>query len=155
MKDIEQVVDDLQAFLDSKLNAELLAIDAEKADGIVLKPVDTKAYFLHSFDSRATNYDPFIGISVGNIESQAVGPATADTLPIAIFLVLSDQNADKPFNRLFRYQRAIKTIALRHFAKISGSDKFKVVSLVPVPLQLLDSSDTFKMIGVEVTVTIA
>lgn len=155
MKDIEQVVDDLQAFLDAKLNTELLAIDAEKADGIVLKPVDTKAYFPHSFDSRATNYDPFITLRVGNIESQAIGPATADTLPIAVLLILSDQNADNPFKRLLRYQRAIKTLVLRHFAKISGSDKFKVVSLVVVPLQLLDSSDTFKMIGVELTVTIA
>lgn len=161
-KDIEIVLDDVEKFFKANLNAELLAIDAEKApldvaagrDLIVLKPVPDGAYFNQTLDDRASNFDPFILLQAGEIESQPIGPATADNIPIGVFLALVDQNTEQIDRRVWRYQRALKTLVTRNFARISGSDKFKVTSLVPVSLQLIGSSAPHKLIGIDIRVTI-
>lgn len=160
-KDIEIVLDDLEKFWKANLNTELAAIDAEKAPidtaagrSITLKPLDSAAHFQQSLDDRATNFDPFMLLQVGVIESQPIGPASADEVPIGCFIALVDQNTEHLIRRILRYQRALKTLATKNFADISGSDKFKVISMVPISFQLQGTSAPHKLIGIDIRVTI-
>ena len=153
--DFEQLLDSVQSILSSKLSAKLTAITAEKGDSIVLPPVKSEAYFLQSLDEAAVNFDPFIAYGIENIESVSLGSHTAEKIFISVVIVLSD-NGRKDINRImFRYSRALKEIFEENWQIHNSSSKINVSRSTVVPFSALDSSATYKAIGIELELNLS
>lgn len=150
-RDLENILDDIETLLKAQYNTKLTAIDTEKADGITLAPVATGAYFMQTLNNTVANFNPFIFYGVEQIEPRdGIGPATASRYLFNIVLALADGGNDPDYaRRLFRYSRALQEVFEENFAKISHSSKFRIETLEPVPLKLINSSQPYRAVGVK------
>lgn len=155
--DIELFLSDVETYLKANLNTKLTAINAEKADSITLKPVDDAAYFCQSLNDSVTNYNPFVYYGVDSIESNGIGPATSNGYKVEVAIVVSDQGESLDVNKriMFRYHRALTELFQEGYASVARGVKIKVQSLVPISVQLMNSSAEARAIGVTLDFTLA
>lgn len=147
--DVETVIKNIELTLKEKLNNKLLEIDAEKADGITLRPVDPKAFIIQSLDEFPVNYDPALFLGIESINTVGEYSATAKTIRIEVSAILSDPQDGTIFSRLFRYQRAMEETFLESYFTIKNMrEKVRVTSLEPVAFKVQNSTTEFKAIGV-------
>ena len=152
--DFEEILDSVKSIVSDKFNAKLTSITTEKGDSLILPPVDANAYFLQSLDEAAANFDPFIAYGIENIESTSLGPHTAERITMSVVIVLAD-NGRNDINRImFRYSRALKEIFEENWQIHNSSSKINVNRSTVVPFEALDSSATYKAIGIEIEVTL-
>jgi hypothetical protein len=154
--DIEDLLSDIEQVLSTHLTLKLSQIDAEKNDGIILRPVDSRAYFLQELNSRVANFNPFILYGVSNIEARPNLGGTAGVFTINASLVLADHGNDLSIvKRMLRYSRALKECVEENFLLMKNSVKLEVQSLVPVEFQKLNSSENYRVVGIDITATLA
>lgn len=154
--DLEAICDDIQAILEENLNDKIEEIDNEKGDDIKLKPVNSEAYFFQTLDERVANYDPFILYGLDDMNAEGIGPATAEKPIINVVLSLVDNGQVGSIGkRVLRYQRAIKETLQDHWDQSGQSMKFRVTGLVPVEYRMLNSSNTYRAIGVTIETELA
>jgi len=149
MIDTEQILYGMDAALKTRLNAEIGLINTEKADAVVLLPVDNAAIFVQQLNDKTINYDPYIihGISAEAITS--AGRSSASRTSLFIVLAISSQNVDNIPKRLLRYSRAIKQVVLKEF------DTFKpdLTGTGPITFQDSNTGNFHKGIGLEFEIT--
>jgi hypothetical protein len=154
--DIESLLFDIESVLSSKLNAKLSQISADKSDGITLRPVDNRAYFLQELNSRSANFNPFILYGVTSIESRPHLAGSAAILTVSVTLVLADHGNDTSIvKRMLRYSRALKETIQENFLLQKNSVNMEVHSLIPVEFQKLNSSENYRAVGIDIVVTLA
>lgn len=147
--DVETVLKNIELSLKEKLNGKILAIDAEKADGIVLRPVDDSAYIIQSLDEFTDNFDPALYLGIESINTVGEYSGTAKTIRVEASVIVADPQDGTIFSRLFRYQRALEETFLENYFTIKNMrEKVKVTSLEPVAFRVQNSTSELKAIGV-------
>ena len=153
--DFEEILDSVKTIMVDNFNTKLSAITTDKGDSIVLPTVSNSAYFLQSLDESIANFDPFVAYGMEDIESVSLGPHTAEKMFISVVVVLAD-NGRNDINRImFRYSRALKEIFEENWQIHESSTKINVNRSTVVPFESLDSSATYKAIGIEIEVNLA
>jgi hypothetical protein len=154
--DLERFLEDIEAILVDQLNDKLVQIDTEKADDIILKPVDDGAYFLQELNSRVANYDPFVVYSIESMEPISTLGGTASKVTVSIVLIIADNGQDIAITkRILRYSRALKEVIEENFALDENGINLEVQSLVPVEFQRLNTSENYRAVGINVIGTLA
>lgn len=155
--DLEYIVSDLKALLVANLNTKIAAIQTEKNDGMVLKTVDSNAFFIQDMNSaKALVYDPFIYLGVEDVKTNGLGPVTLKEYSIPVILVLADNGQDREIaNRLYRYWRSLEETFEDGYHLLESSLKLNISSLVPISWRDENSSSTYRAVGVMVTAAIA
>ena len=160
--DIEDVLDDVETLLKSKLNDAITAIETEKAEKnkTLLTPLElisNEGYFRQTWSDKILNQSPAIFYGLENIETTSGGTATAEKLTLFIECVVVDSGMDGDVHRrINRYSRAIKEVLENSFDYLSFASKIKVESLRPTAFKLdVDSSEEIKVGGVSVSLNIA
>ena len=152
--DFESIIDSVKLIIVNNFNTKLTAITAEKGDSIVLPPVFASAYFLQSLDESAANFDPFIVYGIEDIKSESIGPKTSEDIFISVVIVLAD-NGKNDINRImFRYSRALKEIFEENWQIHDSSTKININRSTVVPFESLDSSASYKAIGIEIKINV-
>lgn len=154
-RDFESILDSVKTILVDNFNTKLTEISTEKNDNITLPPIDSNAYFLQSLDESIANFDPFIAYGIEDIETTSIGPRSADRLLISIVIVLADNGRDNINRIMFRYSKALKQIFEDNWQLVESSTKINISSSTVVPFRSLDSSATYKAVGIEIETTIA
>jgi hypothetical protein len=155
--DIENLLTDLAAIAKTNLNTKIAAITAEKNDDIVLKTIDSGAYFFQSLaKNRAASYPVFLFYGMDDPTADGIGPGTAETVNIFFLVVLQDTAEEEVYmTRLLRYSRALKEIFEENYATIRRVSRILVSNLAPVSFEIENVSGTFKAVGVKVRATLA
>lgn len=155
--DIEEVLGDIETFLKANLNTEITNLNTEKADSITLATVSSSAYFMQSLNNEIVNHNPFIFYGISQVQSRSIGSATAKTYNIQVVLVIIDGQQVDIGKRLLRYSRVLSDLFERSWDRITkiGIGKFQVTSLEPIAFQLVNSSDAYRAVGVELSFTMA
>ena len=154
--DLESLFGDIESLLNTNLNAKITAINAEKSDAVVLKSVGAAAYFLQEINGKQINFNPFILYGLEASTSQSVHGHSVEEVIISVIIVLSDQGEDIAIsNRMLRYRRCLKEVFEDNFQLISNSNMIKIQSLVPVSFQGLNSSESYRAVGVNIKTSIS
>lgn len=153
--DFEEILESVKTLIVNKFNTKLLAIEADKNDGITLPPVNANAYFLQSLDESIANFDPFIAYGVSNIDAVSLGPQSSEKIFIEVVIILADNGRNDINKIMFRYSRALKEIFEENWQIHDSSTKINVNRSTVVPYEALDSSATYKAIGIEIEVNLA
>jgi hypothetical protein len=149
--DLEAVCVAIEAFMKQQLNAKIAALNTEKGDSITLSDVPDTAYYFSSFGSEMGNFDPCILYGVKNIEViDSQGGAAIEKNTVQIYVIKADNGNDKLIaRRMLRYQRALKEIFQEKWNSVLGSLHFKIFSLAPDALPLLNRDYPDQLIGIE------
>lgn len=159
--DIEDLVQDIEDLLKSKLNAKVAAIEAEKvARGRVASSpaaVASDAYFQYGWNDTSLNKSPAVGIFVARSEGAGEGPFTKITHVLEVGVVLSGTQNDKTAKqKAMRYARALKEVFEENWGKLNSCvTREKIETIGPIDFTLnQDSSDECKIAGVSITATL-
>ena len=148
--DVEQLITDVQTYLTTNLNTSIGALNTEKSDSITLATVDSSAYFFQTLNDSIANYNPFVFVSLDDMQSVSEGGFTLKTLTMSVVIVVSDRGQDLQIGfRMLRYSRVLEELFGRGWAKIRQDARFKVTSLVPVSFKFINSADPYRAVGVE------
>lgn len=155
--DIESVLGDIKTFLLANLNTQISALNTEKNDGITLKTVNSGAYHLQFLEDRVDLADPTLlyGESDEPIVN-SIGPGTAITYFVGVWLVLADSGADPTIvTRLFRYRRALKDVFKAYWDAFAKEHKMKITMSSPTPaFKDMETGYSGRLIGVKISLTI-
>ncbi len=153
--DVESLITDIETLLKNNLNTKLSAIDTEKNDSIVLKQVNSSAYFW-DLNSSAVNYDPAILIVESDNESEGLGPATKQVITLNVTIIVADKYTDLFIvKRMHRYRRALREVIETNFQRLRGCDNLKIQSLPVISLDDGDGAMSFKAIGINIISSIS
>ena len=148
--DVESLMRDIESFLKAKFNPQLLVIDAEKADGLTLAPLDTAAYFWNWMGDQVANYNPFIFYGIDSEEPASIGPGTVRVFTIQVFVVLTDsQNDPEIMKRMYRYQRALFQIFEKDWSTVGRGVNFEITGLLPLVFSLFQTQNMHRGIGIQ------
>lgn len=148
-QDLEFTLDKILETLKAKINPKLLEIDADKNDGIVLKPVDDIAYMFQSLDDNVTNFDPSIYYGIEACPTEGIHGAVNKSPRVEITFILADSQDKEIHKRLLRYQRCLEEIFTDEIHPIIGTkDKIKLTSLEPITFKAQNATTESKAIGV-------
>ncbi len=153
--DFEDILESVKQIIVNNFNTKLTALTTDKGDGIVLPPVNANAYFLQSLDESIANFDPFITYGLEDIESVSLGPKTSEKFFISVVIVLSDRGRTDINKIMFRYSRALKEIFEENWQINDYGSKINVTRSTVVPFEALDSSASYKAVGIEIEINIA
>lgn len=154
--DVETFFADLETFMKANLNTKIAAINTEKSDSITLATVADEAYFFQSLDERVANYNPiiFYGLT-SDVESDGIGPYTSKKLKVNVTIIVNDQNLASLGKRYLRYNRALEEIFLENWDRaVNNGIKLKVTSPVLIDFTLLNDSQPYRVVGVELEANI-
>lgn len=154
--DLEALLADVEALLKTKLNDKLDAIATDKNDGITCPHIDaTLGYIQQSLDARVMNLAQFVFYGVENITTIAIKGGSANQYTLDILVLVSDDGGDKDkLKKLLRYQRALKEIFEENYGAFP-SGQMTVTSGIPQDIKLIDSSNSYRVIGIFVEIAIA
>lgn len=157
-QDIEAVLQGVATFLTGNLNSQISTLNAEKNDGITLKPVPVTSYHFQYPGDRTDLGDPFLIYEEAEdpvIQNQ--GGLFATVHYVGIHIVLADNGTDPNIvTKLFRYRRVLKDLVIANWATIIGSNKFSVKCYSPSP-PFKDQNSAFvgRVVGIVLSVPIA
>ncbi len=152
--DLESFLDGIATIYQANLSAKLLEIAAEKADGMVLKPVANEAYFFQNLGGKSMNYNPCILVGLQDIQSEGRGPHTLQSMVVNVVLILADEGEDVNVGRrMLRYSRALREVLEANWSDPSIL-KSEVSSLVPIDFKLLESDQLYRAVGIEIKAAI-
>lgn len=155
MYDIEQLILDLLAICQGKLNAKLAAIDAEKDDGISLPQIPPNAYFFQSLDEEAAPFNQFVYFGVEDPIPDSNGPYAAESVTVYFIVVIKrTPESRRLMQKVLRYQRALKEIFQEGWANSPSGCKLSVSGLRPSDFKFLNNSQSHRAIGVQIQTTI-
>jgi hypothetical protein len=155
--DIENFLTDLLSAMQdgsTGLNSYITAINSEKNDTLTVPSISNSAYFLQTMNESVAAYDPFILYGVTKIESEGIGPATSSRYTVQVVISFADKQDGTAAKRLFRYSRALEDLFHSKFDKISQNRVKKIISIEPVEWTLVNSSESFRAVGVDLEVVL-
>lgn len=137
----------------SKLNAEITAIDVEKADYELPKIADGAWYF-QNLDDEAFSYPIFVVWGMYDNPEQTDSQENNAMKAVQMFFevcVPDDGGAlnQNVFYKLLRYTRALESVIDKNYDKVRSGLKVKVSSLSPTSFDL--GGKTFRSAGVLIT----
>lgn len=157
--DIENFLDDLAALLDADFNTYVAAMNAEKADGNDLVPLDAGARYLQSIGQTTVLADPFMVYGILNVKPIPVAPEDSTYVMkewvIYVCLVLRDGDTDlNVIRRCLRYQRVLCELFQDNSRDGIGGFPYTMEDLMPVPYELLTDTGQLntRIVGVTLTV---
>ncbi len=155
--DLEDLLFDLEKDLKAKLNTYIKAVFAEKADGLTFSEIPETAFVTQSLDTAIMNNKIFCFIQCSEIATLSNGPYAAKTYKIIVLIVVSGtQNQMKMVNRMLRYGRALEDTIEKGWESIGRQPvKFTLTSIPPADYQNMNSTQDFRVVGVEINATIA
>lgn len=146
--DVESLLADVKTIISANFNSKIAAINLEKNDSIALDQLDAGAYFLQQLNGRMANYNPICLYGVENIESSSRGPLSSKKIEISVIIIAADSGEEVEIGaRMFRYQRALEEIFQEKWNGGSHPVKFEIRSLVPIPFQDMNTSNSYRAIG--------
>lgn len=153
--DFEELLGNIKTVISDNFNTELTSITTDKGDGIILPTLHTDAYALQSMNDEVMNHDPFIAYGLSNIETVSNGPQVHEKLFFQVVIVLAD-GGKKDINRImFRYARALGKIFEDNWQIVASGTKINVNRSTVVPFESLDSSASYKAVGIEIEINLA
>jgi hypothetical protein len=154
--DLEMLLEDVKSAMTTHFNTVVGLINTEKNDGIALDTLNADAYFLQQLNGKMANWNPVCLYGVDTIETKPNGPHGLQRFQLSVIIIVADSGEEIEFGkRMFRYSRALEEVFRRGWTGGRGSVKFEVSSLVPIPLTNLNSSETYRAVGVELNGVLA
>jgi len=153
--DFETLLDEFQSMISSNLNTKITSIVSDKGDSITPPALDSNAYFLQTLDEAVANFDPFLVYGIEDIQIISDGPLTHEKIFISAVIVLTDNGRSNMNRIMFRYSRALKEVVEENWQIDNTSSKISVNRSTVVPFESMDSSATYKAIGIEVEFNLA
>lgn len=153
--DFEEILESVKQIMVDNFNTKLTSITAEKGDSITLPEVVDAAYFMQSMNDAAANFDPIIVYGIENIETVSIGPQSSEKIFISAVVLITDNGRDDINLIMFRYSRALKEIFEENWQIHNSSSKIRVSRSTVIPFEALDSSATYKAIGIEIEINLA
>ena len=152
--DLENMVDEVVALVKAQLNTKIAEINAEKADSVTLATIEATAYSVLSLNNGIMNFDPFVVVYVEDIESQGIGPGTADFITLPVIVVAADMGTDTEiYKRMLRYMRALKEIFEENFQRIEPGNNLIIESVAPQYITGLNTNKRHRGAGVALKFT--
>jgi hypothetical protein len=164
MFDLETFIDKIMAGFPTLFDARIDAVNLEKNPGgpsvIVSKPwldkLQASAYFFNSLDDAAHNYRDFAFIYLDTVRAKVEGPSYVQEVILEFDLFLADRQDLNTQKMLLRYERALLEAMAATWNKIGkGYDKAQIESVGSVDYKLNNSSYIHKVIGAQLTFSIA
>jgi len=152
--DFEDVLAEIKSIVSSNFNTKLSALETEKGDGITLPTVDSNAYFMQSMNDDAANFDPFIVYGIEDIQTDSIGYQSSEKIFVSVVILLSDNGRDAINEIMFRYSRALKEIFEENWQLNKFGIKINVTRSTVVPFVALDSSASYKAVGIEIEINL-
>lgn len=152
--DYETILTEIKSIISSNYNTKLTEIDAEKSD-FTLPTVDSNAYQLQSMNEKVLNYDPFILYGITSVETESNGPQISERIRMELWIIKADQNENNINEMMFRYLRAFKEIFEENWQINNISTKINVNNATVLPLESLNSSESYKAVAIEIEVYLA
>lgn len=136
----------IQDNIDSKLDE----IDAEKGDFTLVKP--DSSHFIHTIDSQALAFDPFIHYGFSNIEtSSQAGKVRWTPTMLFAFYFLDRGDGDIAESKVLRYTRAMTEIIAENATKNAIISTVEILPLPPAIVSLADQDGSnYKVGGIEI-----
>lgn len=152
--DIEVFLKKFQPKMKAALTAKIAAINAEKNDDTNIVDFDSDAWIFQSLNAKAKNYENFVFYYIDDLISDSKGPNVAEEYSIEVDLFICDKSEDDIYYKVLRYWRALKEASQMIWNEVDPSVKVEVESLNPITVQLLDSDNIHKVIGVKLKVSL-
>ncbi len=159
--DIEDLMQDVENLVKAKLNAKVVAIEAEKvaagrvASGIQAVP-DT-AYYPYGWNEKTLNESLAVGIWLVKNIGIGEGIFTKVEWTVEVGVMMSGTNNDPlAKQKAMRYARALKEVFEDNWGKINNCvTREKIETIGPLDFTLnQDSSDECKISGVSISGTL-
>ena len=152
--DVESFLADIKATLQANLNTKIAEINSEKSDSIVLATIDNAAYVLQQLNGALINWNPFVFYGVDDIQSTSRGPLSSRAITASAVVIVKDDGNDIEVGiRMFRYLRVLEEVFKDNWA--NNAVKLEIKSLVPIPITNLNSSDSYRAVGVSLDAGLA
>jgi hypothetical protein len=153
--DVEVFLSDIETTLKNNLNTKLGEIDTEQADGITLKTLVSDAYFFQELNSKVANYNPFCLYGVEDLGAASIEGYSAREVTVSVVIVVTDDGEDRNYaKRMFRYSRALQEIFEENFCLTENAVKLTIQNLMPVEFNMLNSSDSYRAVGINLKASI-
>lgn len=148
--DLESLLDDVKTVMTNNFNTVAAAINTEKNDGLTLYGLEAEAFFLQQLNGKMQNWKLCCLYGVDEIENFPNGPDVSCKFKLSVVLIVTDNGEEVECGkRMFRYSRALQETFRRGWVSNRGGVKLSVTSLVPIALPQLNSSETYRAVGVE------
>jgi hypothetical protein len=146
--DEESLLVDIETLLKNNLNTRITALNTEKADSITLAQVDSNAYFM-DMDDRHANYSPVVIYTISGIDTESIASSSLRTITINIAIIINDNGDLDIVKRMMRYGRALREVFEMNFKYIRAVSDFKISSLPVLSFQLRNTSERYKIVGLD------
>lgn len=154
--DIESLLDDIESILKAGLNTKITEINAEVIDDIVMKTIDSDAYFLQELNSKTSNWNPIVLYGVSNIDTMSNGQDVMSKVSVEIIIIFEDNGIEKSIPKLaYRYNRALKDVIRDNWSLSTNANKLEMEDLLPIPYTKLNSSQKARATGIKILTSIA
>ena len=155
--DAECLEAEVLSIVQANLPAKLIAIDAEKADGLTTPSVENADYYT-SDAAQNINASPYIKFGTISIDAddQSVIGTTARSYSVILEVVfIEDFSGDDTRKFAFRYIRALREIIDGNFRSIKPCSGLDILEVLPQDFRNNDDqSVTYKIGGIVITTTI-
>lgn len=135
--DEECIVKDIETLFKTKLNAEILIINAEKNDDIVLETIPADKYVYETLDESLLNFKGFFVLygmadpgTLKEVSSATILEDVMITVQIATFDG-GEKYREKLLRKLIRYRRALRATIINNPDVFRGYAKPLMTSLKP------------------------
>lgn len=158
-KDEETFLDDVTNFIKAGINAEIDAINLNKDDGIECPNIQPDRFF-ESMNDEVFNFaNGFIYYGIKLISPTSNMTATSSEITLFFdFLHLDDLTSQtashKIRKKVMRCGKALRQVIQKNFKKVSYASELSITTLSPQNFKNIESGDSYKMGGVELTGTI-
>lgn len=155
MYDEETICKEVENFFKENMASKIAEINTRKNDGILLPEISQEAYCFLEFDSKVLNYDPILFHYVSNLVSITNGPHIAKTLTHEISILFTDLNSDHVASKILRYGLVLQELASEAYWKVCRGCRAEVTLLNPLTVQINNSSNYYKVVGIQVETQLA
>lgn len=153
--DVECYLDDIKAAMVAGLNAQITAVNDDKADSTVLAAIDPTSGYILQAPLVTLNVDPWVlyGFETPVAESSG-GPGVAVEYQLFAVVVVSDPGNDlEIFRRMIRYQRAMQAFFKSNWDTMSRARiRPNVSGLNPFPIAFKSMSQNSLAAGVSLKI---
>jgi len=152
------MVKDIEALFQAQLPTEITAINAEKADALVLDSIPNDKYIFETLDSRILNYKGFF-IMFG-LKDTPVRETNIETFLEEVEITFQIATFDKgekerknTLYKLLRYRRALKAVILKSPDVFRGYAKPLMKSLKPDAFPY-DNKNIILTVGIDIKASV-
>ena len=114
---------------------------------------------MQSLDNATINHDPFVFYGITDIASEPNGPYISEDITINVMIVVAENNEYNENSGMtqimFRYQEALKETIKSNWSNCGNGNKIFIKSLLPVQIESLNDSQSFRVIGIEFNTVIS